>query len=203
MVRGLPGECLQQSCQANKVEAGGESVHVWGAFNSGAKSPLVIPNRYLTGELYRGILRNTLMPFARQHFGDNYRYQEDNTTPHRARVVLDFLQQSDVTKMEQPARSPDCNPKEHISDELGRAITSMDNPAQNLGKLHQALLDEWSEIPLEDLQRLVAGIPKRLTAIITPRGGNTRYWPGIHKTKPTGSIKFVWSDLLQLPSNDI
>ena len=50
-----------------------------------------------------GILRNTLVPFAWQHFGDNYRYQDDSATPHRAWVVLDFLQQDNATKMEQPA----------------------------------------------------------------------------------------------------
>ena len=79
-------------------------------------------------ELYIGILWNVLAPFARQHIGHNYRNQDDSATPHHARVVLDFLQQGSVTKMEQPARSPDCNPIKHIWDELGHAITSMDNP---------------------------------------------------------------------------
>ena len=123
------------------------TVHVWGAFHNSAKSPLVLPDGYLTGVLYRGILQNTLVPFARHYFGDNYRYQDDNATPHRARVVLNFLQQGNVTKMEQPPRSPDCNPIEHLWDELGRAISSMDNPPQNLDELRQALLDKWAQIP--------------------------------------------------------
>ena len=132
-VRRLPGESFRPGCQAHRVQAGGGSVHVWGAFYNSAKSPLVLPDRYLTGVLYRGILKNTLVPFARHYFGDNYRYQDDNATPHRARVVLDFLQQGNVTKMEQPPRSPDCNPIEHLWDELGRAISSMDNPPQKPG----------------------------------------------------------------------
>ena len=51
--------CFRQICQVYRVQGGGDSVHVWGAFHSGAKSPLVLPNKYLTGELYRGILQNT------------------------------------------------------------------------------------------------------------------------------------------------
>ena len=203
----LPGQHFQQKCQAYRVQAGGCSVHVWGAFHSGAKSLLVLPDRYLTGELPQGILRNTLVPFARQHFGDNYLYQDDNATSHRARVVLDFLQQGNIIKMGQPARSPDRNPMEHIWCELGCAITSMDNPPQNLGELCQALLHEWAEIPVEHLQCLVASMSRRLVTTIAARGGNTRYWPGMHKTTPTGSsmqkIKFDWLDLSQLPSNDI
>ena len=206
-VRRLPGECFRPGCQAHRVQAGGGSVHVWGAFHNSAKSPLVLPDGYLTGVLYRGILQNTLVPFARHYFGDNYRYQDDNATPHRARVVLDFLQQGNVTKMEQPPRSPDCNPIEHLWDELGRAISSMDNPPQNLDELRQALLDKWAQIPVQRLQRLVGSMPRRLAAIIAARGGNTRYWPGTHKTRPPGSVTkkiiFVRPNLPQLSSSDI
>ena len=206
-VRRLPGERFRPGCQAHRVQAGGGSVHVWGAFHNSAKSPLVLPDGYLTGVLYRGILQNTLVPFARHYFGDNYRYQDDNATPHRARVVLDFLQQGNVTKMEQPPRSPDCNPIEHLWDELGRAISSMDNPPQNLDELRQALLDKWAQIPVQCLQRLVASMPRRLPAIIAVRGGSTRYWPGTHKTRPPGSVTkkiiFVRPNLPQLSSSDI
>ena len=206
-VRRLPGERFRPSWQAHRVQAGGGSVHVWGAFHNSAKSPLVLPDGYLTGVLYRGILQNTLVPFARHYFGDNYHYQDDNATPHRARVVLDFLQQGNVTKMEQPPRSPDCNLIEHPWDELGRAISSMDNPPQNLDELRQALLDKWAQIPVQRLQRHVASTSRRLAAIIAARGGNTRYWPGTHKTRPpdrvTKKIIFVRPNLPQLFSSDI
>ena len=91
----LPGECFQQSCQAHEVQTGGGSVQVWEAFDSGTNSSLVLQNNYLTGELYRNLLRNTLVQFATQHFGDT----NDNTTPQRARVFLASLQQGNVTKM--------------------------------------------------------------------------------------------------------
>ena len=120
----FPGERFRPECQAHRVQAGGGSVHVWGAFHNSAKSPLVLPDGYLTGVLYRRILQNTLLLFARHYFGDNYRYQDDNATPHRARVVLDFLQQGNVTKMEQPPRSPYCNPIESILTQI--------NPHTNL-----------------------------------------------------------------------
>ena len=207
-LRPFPGECVQHRCQAYRVQAGGGSVHVWRAFHSGAKSPLVLPDRSLTSELYRSILWHILVPFARHYFVDNYHYQDDNAIPHHAWVVLDLLQQGKVTKMEQPARSPDCIPIDHIWDELGHAITSMDNLPKNLGELHQSLLDKWAATPVECLQRLVASMPRCLATIIASRVGNIQYWPGMHKTIPTGSIiqkkiRFVWPDSPQLPSNDI
>ena len=95
----------------------------------------------------------------------------------------------------------------HIWDELDRVITIMDNLPQNLGELRQAMLDKWEKFPVAHLQRLVASMPRLLAAIIAARGGNTRYWPSIHKTTPTGSIvqkvKDVWPDIPQLPTNKI
>ena len=102
----------------------------------------VVPYRLLcslTSEPYKGTLGNTLVPFGRQYFGDNYRYQDDTTTPHCARLDLYFLFQGNVTKKEQPARSRDCNHIEHMWDGLGCAITCVDNPPRNLGELRQAL----------------------------------------------------------------
>ena len=125
-VRQLPSERFQQRCQAYGVQAGGGSVHVRGAFHSVAKSPLELPYRYLTSELYRGILRNNLVWFARQCFKDNYRYQDGNATTVLGKV-LDFVHQGNVSKMVQSSRLPDRNPIKHIWDELGHEITSMEN----------------------------------------------------------------------------
>ena len=172
----------------------------YGELSTIAPNPLLCFLTDISPVCSRGILQNTLVPFARHYFGDN-------STPHRARVVLDFLQQGNVTKMEQPPRSPDCNLIEHLWDELGWAISSMDNPPQNLDELRQALLDKSVRIPVQSLQHLVASMPRRLTTIIAARGGNTRYWPGTHKMRPPGSvtkkIMFVRPNLPQLSSSDI
>ena len=112
------------------------------------------------------ILQNAFVPFARQHFGDNYRCQDDNATSHCAQVVCDFLQEGNVTNMEQPAKSLGCNPIEHIWDELSRVTTSMDNMPKNFGELCQALLNKWAENVVERPQNLVASMPRRLAAII-------------------------------------
>ena len=168
----------------------------------------MLPDGYLTGVFYRGILQNTLVPFARHYFGDNYRYQDDNATPHRARVFLDFLQQGNVTKMEQPPRSPDCNPMNIFGMNWAeqsalwtirlRILMSFARPC---------CMDKWAQIPVQRLQHLVASMPRRLAAIIAARGGNTRYWPGTHKTRPPGSVSkkiiFVRPNLPQLSSSDI
>ena len=197
---------LHQRCQVCKVQAGGGLVHVWGAFHSGAKLPLVLPHICLS-ELYRGILWNTLVLFARQHFRDNYSYQDDNATPHQARKVCDFLQQGDVNHDGAACKFVRLQPRTTYFRWIGPCDLQYGQPPQNFCKLRQALLAKLPEIPAERLQYFVASMPRCLVAIIAARGDNAPNRPTIHKTTPTGcimqNIKFVSPDLPQLASNDI
>ena len=61
---------------------------------------LVLLDRNVNGVVYRDILRDTLVPFAGQSIGVNFRYQDDNATPHRSGIVTDYLRQEDITKMD-------------------------------------------------------------------------------------------------------
>ena len=126
----------------------------------------MFPNRFLTAELFRGTLWNTLVPFARHHFRDNCCYQDDNATSHHAWVVLDFFQQGNVTMMEQPPRSPVHTHRIHLGWIGPWYHHQYGNPPQNLGEVPQALLSRWAEIPVERLQGLVASMSWCLATII-------------------------------------
>ena len=77
-------------CCHSKVQAGGGSVHVWGAFHRGARSPLVLLDRNVKDVVYRDSLRDTFVPFARQHFGENFatKMTMRSTTKHTHRHTI-------------------------------------------------------------------------------------------------------------------
>lgn len=174
-VRRRAGERLLDECVRSRVAAGGGSVHVWGAFSSHGKPDLVVLRQNVTGAVYQGILEQQLLPWARQEFGNNFRFQDDNAPAHRARLVRNFLQDQEVNALEQPSLSPDLNPIEHLWDELGRAIRRRRVKPTNLRQLEQALIQEWAAIPQERLQQLVESMPRRLAAVIDSDGSHTRY----------------------------
>ena len=94
----------------------------------GVHSTGLLLDSNVNGVVYRKILWDTLVPLATQHFGESFRFQDDKATPHRSRVVTYYLQQEDITKMDQSEQSPDCNPIERLWDELECALNNMDHP---------------------------------------------------------------------------
>ena len=135
----MRGEALREANMDEAVAYGGGSVHVWGAIFSAGKSPLVILDRNGNAEVYRNILENYLLPYGRGLFGDNFRDQDDNARPHRARLVKNYCAQQGILGMEQPARSPDLNPLEHIRSDMSSELNNMDNPPQNIAEHRVAL----------------------------------------------------------------
>ncbi|GFX36467.1 DDE_3 domain-containing protein [Trichonephila clavipes] len=97
---------------------------------------------------------------------------DDNARPHRANIVDECLQSEDITRMDWPAYSPDLNPIEHVWDVLGRRIAARQPPPTCLSELRRALLDEWCNIPQDQIDNLILSMRRRcaVTKPITSHG---------------------------------
>ncbi|GFW46846.1 HTH_Tnp_Tc3_2 domain-containing protein [Trichonephila clavipes] len=56
---------------------------------------------------------------------------------------------------------PDLNPIEHVWDMLGRRIAAHQPPSTCLPELRRALLDEWCNIPQDQIDNLILSMPRR------------------------------------------
>ena len=174
-MRRLLGEALQNDCVMFNQTSGEGSVRVWGVFHHCGASDLVVLGWNVTGMLYRDILDQNLIPFARQHFEDKFRYQDDNAPAHRARVVRQFLEQEQIHTLYETPLSPDCNPTEHLWDALQKAVDARDVMPQDLRELSQSLQEECRNMGEDTLRNLADSIPQRIAAVARARGGHTNY----------------------------
>jgi len=99
-------------------------------------------------------------------------FQHDCAPVHKARSIKTWMSEFGVEELDWPAQSPDLNPIEHLWDELERRLRARPSRQHHLTN---ALLEEWSKIPINTPLNLVESLPRRVEAVIAAKGGPTPY----------------------------
>ena len=87
---------------------------VWGGITEHDRTPFVVVAENLTGIRYRDdIVQLYVIPFIKAQ-ANNVTLQQDNSRPHVARVVRDYLTQQNVDVLPWQAVSSDLSPIEHV-----------------------------------------------------------------------------------------
>ncbi|GFW74856.1 transposable element Tcb2 transposase [Trichonephila clavipes] len=81
--------------------------------------------------------------------GAEFLLMDDNARPHRSNIVDECLQSEDITPRQPP---PTCLPE-----------------------LRRALLDEWFNIPEDEIDNLILSMLRRCKACIASSGRHTLY----------------------------
>lgn len=153
----------------------GGTVMFWGGIMMDEKTPLLPIRQNLTGPRYVDLILGPIVRNWRGAFGENFLFMHDNAPPHTGRVATNFLETEGVTVLQWPSCSPDLNPIEHLWDMIKRRIRARVNNPGNTDQLIQAALEEWENLPQENINNLIESMPRRIRACIEARGGNTDY----------------------------
>ncbi|GFU96297.1 transposable element Tc3 transposase [Trichonephila clavipes] len=129
----------------------------------------------MTGHIYRDVILEQHVRLFRGAMGAEFLFMDDNARPHRANIVDECLQLEDITPMDWPAYSPDLNSIGHVWDMLGRRIAARQPHPTCLPELRRALLDEWCNIPQDQIDNLILRMPKRCKACIASSRRHTPY----------------------------
>ena len=84
-----------------------------------------------------------------------------------------MVEKNNIQTLPWPAYSPDLNPIENLWDELERRLKK--HQPKNKQELEVLLKQEWQEIELPVIQKLVDSVPSRLLQCIKMKGYATRY----------------------------
>ena len=171
-----PGKRYFQCNFVPNVQFGGGSIMVWAGISLQGRTDLVpLPGARLVAVRYiTDILEPHVIPYG-PFIGPNFVYMHDNARPHIARVVQAYFRETDTPVMERPARSPDMNPIEHVWDDLQCRVAGRRIAFRTLQQLEAVLMEEWENIPQDNIVNFYEGIQRRMEAVIQAKGGNTRY----------------------------
>lgn len=107
-------EDLKPQCILPTLKHGGGNVMVWACFSRSGPGPIRRIDGIMDRFQYTDILKNTMLPYARNNMDDSFIFQHDNDPKHTARVVKNFFQQENITLLPWPSQSPDLNPIENL-----------------------------------------------------------------------------------------
>ncbi|GFV78897.1 transposable element Tcb1 transposase [Trichonephila clavipes] len=164
--------------QENTIERhryGGAGWLIWGGIILGSRTDLHVQKITMTGHIYRDVILEQHVRLFRGATGAEFLFMDDNARSHRANIVDECLQSVDITRMDWPAYSPDLNTIEHVWDMLGRRILARQPPPTCLPELQRALLDEWYNIPQDQIDNLILSMSRRCKACIASSGRHTPY----------------------------
>ena len=105
--------------------------------------------------------------------GRGAKFQHDNDPKHTAKITSQFLSSKKVSVLPWPSMSPDLNPIEHLWGVLKRRVE--EKKPRNIQKLKQEIEEEWKSIQPATSAALVESMPRRLEAVISNKGSNTKY----------------------------
>jgi len=138
-------------------------VIVWDCFINDKLGLLVIIRENINAKKYLEILQEHLLPFYESLGNDNvYFFQDDNASVHRARIITDWKDENLISFFSWPAQSPDLNLIEHVWNYLERKVHQHSSRPKSTEELVSVLQEEWLNIDLEYLKKLIISMPKRV-----------------------------------------
>jgi len=162
-------ECLRPTVKKS------DGIMVWGCFCRDTIGPLVLIEDNVTALKYVDILEENLLPFLNELGKDIYSFQDDNAPVHRAQKVKRWIEKNSINVIPWPPQSPDLNPIENIWAELERKIRSKKVRPRNKREFFGVLENEWYNLNLDYLNRLIDSMPYRVNEVVKNKGYPTRY----------------------------
>jgi transposase len=186
---GLQGVWVDESGEqdARAVEGtlkfGGGSIMVWGCMSWYGTGRLIKIDGTMDSQQYIRILREGLERSI-EDWGMNRNdivLQQDNDPKHTSRATKTYMESVHISEAEEtllfwPAQSADLNPIENLWSILKVRLGKDPNTRLlSLNDLWEKVQEEWASITVEECQKLIQSMPRRIDAVRNAKGGNTKY----------------------------
>lgn len=127
-------------------------------------------------ECYMTQLLPGLLQDCNELLGEDFTFQQDGAPAHSAQRTQEFLQLNCpdfINKSDWPPNSPDLNPLDfHIWGVMLDKYHKHQPKPQNIKELKSVLQEIWESLPLEQIQRSILSVRKRLSACVRAKGGH-------------------------------
>ena len=160
---------LQTSIKIPEVRVQG-SATIWGCFSSAGFGCMEGFEGTMNSNHYvMNTLPNYLIPSIHLlHPEGRYIFQQDNASPHTARITREWLQENNVEVLEWPPYSPDLNPMENVWGYMKKKLYH-DMPTTPQGAI-ECMRRMWLQLTPMYAQRLINSLQSRCRLVVRNKG---------------------------------
>jgi transposase len=151
-------------------------VHVYGCFSEKGFGNIYCFTENLNAELLCTIYKKTLLPSARNFFGEdnnNWKLQEDNDPKHTSGKAKIWKDDNNVNTISWPSQSPDLNPIENVWAILKANISNY--KPTSIKHLIRIIKKEWKKLDGVFAENLVISMKNRISFLLSNNGDYTLY----------------------------
>ncbi|CAF1370561.1 unnamed protein product [Adineta steineri] len=125
------------------------------------------------GSYYVHILKNYLLPAAKQEFRQYWRLQQDNDPKHTSNIAKQIINNKVRRLMKWPSDSSDVNPIEHLWSIVKRKVEK--RKPKNIDELELFLCEEFKNVDVNIVAKIVMSMKKQCLSFIEYKGERTKY----------------------------
>ena len=134
---------------------------VWGCFSTHGAPKIVAIEGTLGSVTYCAILEEFLLPYAKDNYDENLRFQSDNAAVHTSAHTKLFFFDEKIDVLEWPSRSTDLNPIENLWGYLVTEVYKEFRQFDDTEILIEAFGIAWENLDPVYLKKLVRSMPRR------------------------------------------
>jgi transposase len=171
------GGCIQDHHVQGTVKHGGGHIMLWGCITAFGIGHFCKIEGMMNAEVYTDILNDELLNTMDMYHldRDNTLFQQDNDPKHTSRLAKEWFTANGINVLEWPAQSPDLNPIENLWRTLKRKLQAYDAEPVGVLELWERVKVEWKTITQRQCLDLIESMPARVHAVLTAKGGHTKY----------------------------
>jgi hypothetical protein len=159
----------------SKRTQGGGSVMIWGGFSLKGKTELEFTDSTMNSKMHKDLLVRRLLPFGRSSHSNEFIFQQDNAPCHSSEIIYDWVEDEGINHMNWPSFSPDLNPIENFGGKMARRAYADGSQFSSITQLKEKIIQEWNNIPISYLKKLIGSMPIRMFEVAKASGGSINY----------------------------
>jgi len=159
------------------LKHGGGSIMMWGCITHKGPGFACRIEGTMDQYLYRSILEDELLQTL-DHYEMEYSqifFMYDNDPKHKAKSVVQWLIDQEISVLDWPAQSPDLNPIENVWGQVKRRLARFEEQPKSLAELWDRAVKVFYEITEDECLSLFETMPHRMAEVIKAKGGWIKY----------------------------